>query len=113
METLNEDSGSMEMEDLLAPAINYAEEGFQADKHLVDRLGKGSYRMDVEGLTDFFPDGQIIEVNDTIQQPDLADTLRLIQEGGSDAFYAEIGRASCREGVGTTAGEETVEIQKQ
>lgn len=88
METLNEDLGSMEMEDLLAPAINYAEEGFQADKHLVDRLGKGSYRMDVEGLTDFFPDGQIIEVNDTIQQPDLADTLRLIQEGGSDAFYA-------------------------
>src|SRR5690625_7432897 len=43
--------------------------------------------MDVEGLTDFFPDGQIIEVNDTFQQPDLADTLRLIQEGGSDAFY--------------------------
>src|SRR5690625_127017 len=88
METLNQDLGDMKMEDLLTPAIEYAEEGFEADKHLVDRLGKGSYRMDVEGLTDFFPDGQIIEVNDTIQQPDLADTLRLIQEGGSDAFYA-------------------------
>src|SRR5690625_2147852 len=88
METLNRDGGGRIMEDSVTPATESGEEGFEADKHLVDRLGKGSYRMDVEGLTDFFPDGQIIEVNDTIQQPDLADTLRLIQEGGSDAFYA-------------------------
>lgn len=88
MEILNQDLGSMEMEDLLAPAIGYAEEGFKADKHLVDRLGKGSYRMDVEGLTSFFPDGQLLEVNDIVKQPELADTMRLIQEEGSDAFYA-------------------------
>ena len=88
METLNQDLGSMEMEELIAPAIEYAEEGFKADKHLIDRLSKGSHRMDVESLTNFFPDNQIIEVNEILKQPDLADTLRLIQEDGADAFYA-------------------------
>lgn len=88
METLNQDLGSMDMADLLAPAIEYAEDGFKADKHLVNRLVKGSYRMDVEGLPEFFPDGQIIEVNDHLRQPKLANTLRSIQEAGSAAFYA-------------------------
>lgn len=87
MEDLNSDLGSRDMKDLIAPAIELAEEGFKADKHLVDRLSKGSYRMEVDQLTSFFPDGEILEANDILKQPELADTLRTIQEGGSDAFY--------------------------
>jgi gamma-glutamyltranspeptidase/glutathione hydrolase len=44
--------------------------------------------MDVPSLPNFFPDGHILEINDTLKQPDLAETLRAIQEGGSDAFYS-------------------------
>lgn len=87
MEELNNDLGSMDMKDLIQPAIDYAEEGFKVDNHLVDRLGKGSYRMDVAELEEFFPNGEILEVNDTLVQPELADTLRHIQEDGADAFY--------------------------
>ncbi|MFD1452864.1 gamma-glutamyltransferase family protein [Oceanobacillus sojae] len=87
MEELNNDFGSMDMQDLIQPAIDYAEEGFEVDNHLVDRLGKGSYRMDVAELDEFFPNGEILEVNDTLVQPELAETLRLIQENGADAFY--------------------------
>ncbi|GGP08217.1 gamma-glutamyltransferase family protein [Oceanobacillus neutriphilus] len=87
MEELNNDLGSMDMQDLIQPAIDYAEEGFEVDKHLVDRLGKGSYRMDVADLDEFFPNGEILEVNDRLVQPELAETLRLIQEDGADAFY--------------------------
>ncbi|WP_152658466.1 gamma-glutamyltransferase family protein [Oceanobacillus sp. CFH 90083] len=87
MEKLNHDLGSMEMEELIQPAIDYAEEGFEVDNHLVNRLSKGSYRMDVAELEEFFPNGEILEINDILKQPKLADTLRLIQEGGADAFY--------------------------
>jgi len=90
METVNEKlgSGSMDMKDLIAPAIEIAEEGFQADKHLVNRLKKGSHRMPVEEMPDFFPDGGVLEVNETLQQPELAESLRLIQEEGAAAFYS-------------------------
>lgn len=87
MEDLNHDLGSMNMDELIQPAIDYAEEGYKADKHLIDRLKKGSHRMDPQSLDQFFPNGDILEVNDILKQPELADTLRLIQEGGSDAFY--------------------------
>ncbi|MFD1068028.1 gamma-glutamyltransferase family protein [Oceanobacillus locisalsi] len=90
MEQLNQDLGSMDMAELIQPAIDYAEDGFEADNHLVDRLGRGSYRMDTAGLEEFFPsdsENGILEVNDTLRQPELADTLRLIQEDGAEAFY--------------------------
>ncbi|MBM7599977.1 gamma-glutamyltranspeptidase/glutathione hydrolase [Virgibacillus halotolerans] len=90
MDDLKKDLGSdsLEMKDLIAPAIEYAEKGFKADSHLVDRLKKGSHRMDVEALSEFFPDGSIIEVNDILKQPKLAETLRAIQDKGPDGFYS-------------------------
>src|SRR5690625_4944150 len=90
METVNQEegSGSMDMKDLIAPAIEIAEEGFPADKHLVTRLKKGSHRMPVEEMSDFFPDGSILEVNETLKQPELAESLKLIQEEGAAAFYS-------------------------
>ncbi|MFD1415100.1 gamma-glutamyltransferase family protein [Oceanobacillus jeddahense] len=87
MEDLNNDLGSMDMEELIQPAIDYAEEGFEVDGHLVDRLSKGSYRMNVSELEEFFPNNDILEVGDTLVQPELAETLQQIQEGGADAFY--------------------------
>lgn len=88
MEEINEDYGTKSMKELIQPAIDIAEEGFQVDKYLVNRLGKGSYRMDVENLPNFFPDGHLLEVNDTLKQPKLGNTLKMIQEKGADAFYS-------------------------
>lgn len=89
MEDLNKDLGTMDMQDLIQPAIDYAEEGFQVDGHLVDRLSKGSYRMNVPELEQFFPDNDILEAGDTLVQPELAETLQQIQEGGADAFIMD------------------------
>lgn len=88
MEEINKDLGTMEMKDLIQPAIDFAVEGIPADKHLVNRLGKGSYRMDVAGLPEFFPNGELIEINDDLKQPELAKTLTAIQQDGSEAFYS-------------------------
>lgn len=88
MEQINEDLGSMDMNELIQPAIDYAEEGFPADKHLVNRLSKGSYRMDIGSLPEFFPNGDIIEINEELKQPELANTLKAIQKDGPEAFYS-------------------------
>src|SRR5699024_2430672 len=68
MKEINQDLGSMDMDKLIQPAIDYAEEGFKADKTLVHRLDKGAHRMEVDELSQFFPDGDAIDVNDTIKQ---------------------------------------------
>lgn len=88
METVNKELGSMDMRELIAPAIETAENGFPADKHLVNRLSKGSHRMQVDELLGLFPEGKLPEVNDELTQPELAETLRIIQEEGADAFYS-------------------------
>lgn len=87
MEAINEDHGTMEMEELIQPAIDIAEEGFQADKHLVNRLKKGSYRMDPPNMPNFFPEGGVLEINDVLKQPELAESLKTIQQEGADGFY--------------------------
>src|SRR5699024_3885266 len=75
METINEDLGSQDMEELMQPAIDYAEDGFEADKNLVSRLKKASYRMVTDDLPAFFSNGEVIEPKEEVVQPELAESL--------------------------------------
>ncbi len=81
--------GSMKKDDLAAPAIELAAEGFEVYPFLYgmafERIGTlGRYD---EGREVFFRDGRLIDVGEVLRQPRLADTLgRLIDEGG-DYFY--------------------------
>src|SRR5699024_10860722 len=87
METINDDLGTKEMDELMQPAVDYAEDGFEADKNLVSRLKKASYRMVTDDLPAFFSEGEVIEPKDEVVQPELADSLKAVQKDGAKAFY--------------------------
>lgn len=88
--TVLETHGTMALADVLAPAIDYAENGFPVSELIAaawyattprlydDPAAQRTYLVDE--LRSPFP-GEIF------RQPNLARTLRLIGEGGRDAFY--------------------------
>ncbi|SDO25227.1 gamma-glutamyltransferase family protein [Alkalicoccus daliensis] len=89
MESAHEDYGTLSWEELLEPAVTTAREGFQVGQIFNETTGNAARRLE---LTDqerelFFPGGQTLEVNETLVQEELADTLELIQSQGAAGFY--------------------------
>ncbi|WP_235299706.1 gamma-glutamyltransferase [Portibacter marinus] len=87
--TLHERFGSLEMQELLQPAIDYAKNGYPVSeiiandwKAVADRLNdqKGFQRV-------FAPNGQAPAKGDIFRNPALATTLSKIAEEGKSAFY--------------------------
>ncbi len=87
-QTLLEDCGSMPMSKVLAPAINYAENGFPVSEIIAfqwqQQLGKLSA---FPSGNEMLPNGGTPQHGDFVKLPTLAATLRAIAEGGRDAFY--------------------------
>jgi gamma-glutamyltranspeptidase / glutathione hydrolase len=79
--------GKMSFEDILMPAINYAENGFPANAHFVRgmRLHMAQY-PDSTIFTDMGI-STTINVGDIVVQKKLAQTLKAISEEGRAAFY--------------------------
>lgn len=91
--------GTMDLKDIMAPAIKQAEEGFVVRPHvnwyfsqdqsgdgqvsLVDKLRHTEYGRSVY----FHPDGKLKGLGERIHNPDLATTLRRIAQGGEESFY--------------------------
>lgn len=80
--------GSMQLGDILAPAIRLAEKGFpvapitaQMWEELVD------HQSSTFGGRALTIDGRAPHAGEVFQNPGLASSLRLIAEGGKDAFY--------------------------
>lgn len=85
----NYGSKKMNREKVMAPAIEWAEKGIPVTVNLAsiiqDNLGK--INMYPATAKIYTKDGLPFEVGETIKNPDLAATLRLIAKGGADAFY--------------------------
>lgn len=89
-ETAREKYGTLSRQDLMAPAISYAKDGFilnQGDAASfagsADRLAK-----DPAAAAIFLkPDGKPYGIGERLVQPDLAASLAAISEKGADAFY--------------------------
>ena len=87
--TLLEEYGTMAMAEVLKPAIYYAEHGF----HVTERIGEawaGSERKllrEPPAAATWLVDGKAPQIGDLFVNPGLATTLRMIAEGGRDAFY--------------------------
>lgn len=82
--------GKLKWEEVMAPAIDLAEKGFPLYPHLKEAIKDRSHllRLDPELLKIFFTDkGEVPELGQTIIQPQLAQTLKLIAEKGRDGFY--------------------------
>ena len=88
--------GRLPRQQVMAPAIRLAEEGFELDWYVSHVLAMQSARLRrfPEAVRTFFrPDGNLLvagsymEPPDRLVQKDLGRTLRLIAEHGADGFY--------------------------
>lgn len=81
--------GRLPMAELLAPAIDYAEEGFPVTQFIADLWQDNvASRKDYPGVREvYMPGGAAPETGDVFRNPNLAKTYRLIAAGGRDAFY--------------------------
>ena len=87
----HQELGSLPWADLVAPAVRLAREGIPITYSLQTGFSRsqGRFRQYPSSAAVFLkPDGSLYELGDTWVQPDLANTLELIQENGKDGFYA-------------------------
>ncbi|MFZ6844047.1 gamma-glutamyltransferase [Undibacterium sp. RuTC16W] len=81
--------GTMTLSDVIAPAIQLAEQGFEVSPHLAsildaerDHLGAWESSKAI-----FFKNGRPLRVGEKLVQKDLANSLKLIAKDGPQAFY--------------------------
>lgn len=80
--------GTLEMEKILAPAIQYAEEGFPVSELIAYYLKKSEWLSKFPNFADvFMKEGAMPEKGDIFKNPALANTFKQIAAGGRDAFY--------------------------
>lgn len=81
--------GSLPMDQILAPAITYAREGFPLTEIIAYYWKGGAERLgEYPGFAEtFMPNGRAPEKGEIFKNPNLANTLQKIAEGGRDAFY--------------------------
>ena len=81
--------GKVKWEDLVAPAIALADEGFILDESLPSSIAEGRRFLEKwpEAAKIYLPDGKVPRPGDRFFNKDYAATLRAIQKGGADAFY--------------------------
>lgn len=81
--------GVLPMHDILAPAIAYADNGFPVTEAIAYYWELNvPNRRDWAGFAEtFLPDGRAPRKGEVFKNPRLANTYRMIAEGGRDAFY--------------------------
>ncbi|MBC3870517.1 gamma-glutamyltransferase [Undibacterium oligocarboniphilum] len=81
--------GTLPLKDVMAPAIRYAEQGFEVSPHLAAMLQTEQKHLGQwpSSKAIFFKNGQPLRSGDRLIQKDLAHSLRLIATQGSKAFY--------------------------
>jgi gamma-glutamyltranspeptidase / glutathione hydrolase len=94
--TLLEKHGTMKLAELLAPAIEYAENGFPLmEKTVADWLPEvDKLRHTPAAASTYLVTGAAPKIGDIFVQKNLARTFRTLAKGGRDAYYrGEIARA--------------------
>ncbi len=85
---LHKKFGSIGMDKILAPAIQYAEEGYPVSELIAYYMGRSSWLSQFPNFGDvFMPDGSMPEKGEVFKNPALANTFKKIAKGGRDAFY--------------------------
>ena len=93
--TLLERFGTMSLEQVLEPAIQYAEQGFPVSEIFAENWASNSssYKDDPEFVKAYYTEGKPPKHGDVFVNEPLAWTYRQIARGGRDAFYkGEIAR---------------------
>lgn len=89
MEYAREKYGTMKRADLLAPAIQLAEQGFALDQGDIDllRTATKDFEEDPASAAIFLNNGKPFNTGEKLVQSELAKTLREISSKGTDGFY--------------------------
>ncbi len=91
--------GTMGLAEVLKPAIKLAWEGFKVDEHThqamvrLERFLKAKPKLApkyAEIARIYLKEGEPYEVGDRLKQEDLSKTLRVIADGGAEAFYSGV-----------------------
>ncbi|MDQ0253917.1 gamma-glutamyltranspeptidase/glutathione hydrolase [Evansella vedderi] len=85
MYEVHNDFGEMDIQKLIEPSIQFAENGVPVSQSLAERFAFAANRL--PPLDHFFPNGKALKKDDILIQTDLAKTLRSIQEKGPSVFY--------------------------
>ena len=81
--------GTLKRDQVIAPAIKLAENGFELEQGDIDLLhtATGEFEKDQDLRWIFLHNGQPLQVGQKLVQKDLAKTLREISAKGTDGFY--------------------------
>lgn len=80
--------GKIPMNEVLNPAINYAENGFPLTDLIAYYWGRSAFLKQFPGFEEtFMPGGEAPKKGEIFKNPYLANTLKLIAEQGRDVFY--------------------------
>jgi len=88
--------GTKKLSEVIDPAIGYAEQGVKVNWATAKYIGENVAKLEQYGAAAevFLPDGKPLQEGDLLVQKDLAKTLKLIKEQGTDVFYnGEVGKA--------------------
>ena len=82
--------GTMELADVIAPAITYAAEGIPNYEYMLERLKSSSGQRQFDnfppgGWDVFYQDGEVPPVGSLLVQPGLANTLQTLRDASADA----------------------------
>jgi gamma-glutamyltranspeptidase/glutathione hydrolase len=83
------DHGSRSLDELLQPAIRYAEQGFPVHSRISCEWEEAAelLRRDSSAARIFLPNGRVPKPGEVVRNPQLAATLRRIGKEGRDGFY--------------------------
>jgi gamma-glutamyltranspeptidase/glutathione hydrolase len=86
---LHQRFGRLQLAELLAPAIHYAEEGFPVTELVAGVWAQSEEQLkrDAPAARTYLPGGRAPRVGEVFRNPDLAWTYRQIAEHGPSAFY--------------------------
>ncbi|MGE7685515.1 gamma-glutamyltransferase [Peribacillus simplex] len=100
MEAALEKYGTLKLSQVMDPAIKQAEKGVKVNWITAQYIDENVKKLENNQAAAkvFVPNGKQLEEGDTLVQPDLAKTLKLIKKQGSNVFYkGEIGEALTKE----------------
>jgi gamma-glutamyltranspeptidase/glutathione hydrolase len=84
--------GSLELSDVLGPAIHYAENGFPVSEIIAHWWSQAVPRLEQtpEAAATFLVDGKAPRFGEIFKQPHMANTLKMIAQEGPEVFYEGI-----------------------
>jgi gamma-glutamyltranspeptidase / glutathione hydrolase len=96
VETALNKYGTMNLSQVIDPAIEQAEKGIQVNWSMAQYIDENVKKLQKFGTAGnvFVPNGSPLKEGDRLVQPELAMTLKLIKQKGSDVIYnGEVGQA--------------------